>query len=144
MENRFNKIGKVTYKITEILSEKPVEGVNKTTGEVWSYLRVKLQEATTGKTDTTNIFINQFNSLKDIVVGAPVNILASQDKTTGKINYTPFIATNKLTRAEFLAIAGADEKVIAEGQKQAKSALANALAARAAKLEQLANATAGV
>lgn len=143
MENRFNKIGRVDCKITKVLSAAPVTGVNQTTGEVWSYLQVELQEATTGKTRVMNMFINQFNTKENIVVGALVNIVASQDTTTGKINYATFIGSNKLTNAELLTIAGADKAIVAEGSKQARTALADALAKRIAKAKEMESQLAG-
>jgi len=143
MENRFNKIGRVDCKITKVLSAAPVTGVNQTTGEVWSYLRVELQDTTSTDTKITNVFINQFNPIEKIVVGAHVDIVVSKDTTTGKINYAYFIGSNKLTNAKILKLAGADEATIDEGRKQARTALADALAKRIAKAKEMESQLAG-
>lgn len=138
MENKYQKIGNVTYTIAKIISEKPVEGVNKKTGEVWSYVQVELKENTTGKPSVQNVFISKFNPIEKIVVGATITESITLDTETGKQNFALFIGSERLTVAEKLRIAGADETTIKNGVAQVR---ANILASRAARLEAMASAT---
>ena len=126
----FLRVGTLRATISEIST--PVQGVNQSTGEMFTYVRVKAYPAGSTEYVEENIFVSQYNKLEDIKIGAVIDVVSSQNVTTGKVNYKVFMASNKLTREQILKLSGATAEVVAAGKSQAADAIRARMAARAA------------
>jgi hypothetical protein len=129
--SNFTRVGTLRATISEIAT--PVNGVNETTGETYTYVRVKAYPSNSTEYVEENIFIDQFNKLEDIKIGAVIDLVTSQNNTTGKIGYKVFMASNKLTREQILKLSGASAEVVAQGKQQAVSAMDAVRARKAAR-----------
>jgi hypothetical protein len=119
--SNFTRVGTLRATISEILEK--VNGVNEDTGETYTYVRVKAYPPNSTEYVEENIFVDQFNKLEDIKVGNVIDLVTSQNNTTGKIGYKVFMASGKLTRARILELSGASADVVAQGKQQAVSAM---------------------
>ena len=129
----FTSEGRLRATITAILET--VNGVNTQTGEAYTYVIVECTSKECAQPIKRNIFIDKFNPLADIKVGAAIDIVTSKNVTTGKINQRVFLGNKYATNEDVLRASGCTADVVAAGKTQAADAIRARMAARKAARE---------
>lgn len=141
MNQNFLNIGSASATITSI--SEPVNGINPTTGQPWTYVTIEAVIPGATKPYRENMFTDKdYNKLADIVVGASIDIKTTVNTITGEITRKSFIASKFLSNAELVKLTGgtieqqqaASSQAKANAQKSAAQRIADRAAARAAAL----------
>ena len=127
--SNFTNQGRLNATISAILETRT--GTNETTGEVYTYLVVEATAQGCAKPIKENIFVNKFNELARIAVGASIDIVYSKNVTTGKISSTVFLGNKYAGIADKMSAAGCSEEAITVAKTSAMDAVKARQAARA-------------